>query len=341
MTRIQKLEMKRKSDYILTEDQFEILLEYTKNLSENVIQKLFNFLAKEKKSSKNRKEILDKIKEISPFLNIPEGYEIYILELYLLNFRKDGDYSSLTKDNFVDPRKSSPKRTTNVVADLYSRAMMPFQGSNLRGYWDKDNKGKEYYVVESYGWYPIYIFKDDKWYEVIERYSSSTGRQKVNVNPVSWSDDLLDSVYLLTKEEMEMLRRGVSHEQLMKNKAQNLKKSEDELISKRKSLVRNWGYNRPKISISYKITSIDTSSDKPIINVDIYDVSKREGLTAIKTPENYLKGELQGIDKEYVEESLSGELLNKFKKFVGPRFRYNEKLRDTHNLRFNFNHLKK
>lgn len=332
--------MSKINDYILTENQFNILLEYTKGLSTNVVQKLFNFISKEKKQSKNRAEILDKIKELSPFLSIPKGFETYLLELYLLNFRKDGNYSDLTKDNFIDPRKGNPKRTYNTLSDLYSKALMPFKGSNLEGYWTEDRNGKEMYIIKSYGWYPIYIFKDDQWYEVTKRYSSSTGRQMSNVNPVEWDDNSMDKVILLTPEEMEMIIRGYSYEEVKKKKAERLKKMEPELISKRKTSKTSYGYGNegPHLKISFKIVSIDTEGEKPVVNVDIYDVKKIER-GQVSPIGNYLKGEVPNVDKEYVERKVEQRLLEKFRDFLGPRYRYNEKLRDTHNLKFNFNHL--
>ena len=138
-----------------------------------VIQKLFKVLDEEKKKKKKRAEILQVIENLAPYMNIPKDYALYILEVYLLNYRKDGDYSGLTKENFVDPRKQLGKTTPNTKAKLYTIALMPFKGSNLIGQWRKDYKGNPFYEVVSYDWYPVYIFKDDKWYEVTKRYSSS------------------------------------------------------------------------------------------------------------------------------------------------------------------------
>ena len=189
-------------------------------------------------------------------MNIPTGFELYILELYLLNYRKDGDYSGLTKDNFIDPRESKAKKVSNTLSDLYSRALMPFRGSNLEGYWTNDDKGEKYYVVKSYGWYPIYINKKGRWYEVTQRYSPSTGRQISNVNPVEWNEDLLDKVYFVTPEEMKMLERGATHEEIMKNKVKNLKQKESEIVSKKATSHKPWTYygegQRTPIVIKYK-----------------------------------------------------------------------------------------
>ena len=91
--------------YVISENQHEILLNEGKEPSLSVIQKLFKVLDEEKKKKKKRAEILEVIENLALYMNIPKNYALYILELYLLNYRKDGDYSGLTKENFIDPRK--------------------------------------------------------------------------------------------------------------------------------------------------------------------------------------------------------------------------------------------
>jgi hypothetical protein len=209
--------------------------------SMRVITKLFKLLDVEKKKNRTRASLLEAIKKFAPYMGIPNGFELYILELYALNFRKDGDYSDLTKENFVDPRKQSGKVVSNPKAQQYTIAQLPFRGSNMEGYWTEDPKGVPYYKVTSYGWYPIYIFKDDKWYEVTQNYSSSTARQKSNANPVLWSDDTFDSVYTLTPDEMKLLERGYSHEEIMKNKVRKLKTIEP-YLKKRKKTAKTYNY---------------------------------------------------------------------------------------------------
>jgi len=142
----------------------KIISEQSNEPSLKVVSKLFKLLDEEKKKNKTRASLLGAIKNFIPYLGIPEGYSQYILELYVLNFRKDGDYSNLTKENFVDPRKQKGKVVSNPKAKLYTIAQLPFRASNLEGYWTTDPNRVPYYKVSSYGWYPIYIFKDDKLY---------------------------------------------------------------------------------------------------------------------------------------------------------------------------------
>lgn len=331
-------------------ERLRVIVEQDESIIEPHIVKLFRYLNEEKKTKKTRAELLDVIKNLTNYMNLPEGHELFLLELYLLNYRKDGDYSSITKENFVDPRKMKGKVTPNTKANLYTIAQLPFKGSNVEGFWKKDYKGVPYYEVQSYGYYPIYIFKNNRWYEIIENYSNSTGRQIRNANPVKWNDELYERVTLLTRKEMEMLQVGATHEDIIKNKRKTLKSQEGDLQKKRVASVTqgryDWGNqqeNHPGFKVKYKINSIDDTGDKVIINVDVLDVLRLEddSYRSLITPENYLKGEFEGVTKEKVEKSLDRKLKGEFRQFVGPRYRYNDPLPNTSVIEFNFNHLRK
>lgn len=311
--------------------------------SQPMIVKLFEVLDEQKKKTKTRASLLQRILDISPYLNIPRGFEKFLLELYVLNFQKDGDYSKLTKDNYIDPRREKAKTTPNTKAAQYTKAQLPFKGSNLRGYWGKDQKGVEQYIVESYGWYPIYIFKEGSWYQVVDSYSSSTGRQISNANPIEWDEELNQYMNILSRNDMKELMRGVSPETIKKNKLERLKKQEEDLVNARENFVSTYGGagpGSPNTKIRYKISKVDIVDDKAIITVDIYDVSKREGQKTVDTPQNYLRGELPGITKDFVEKRVEDKLKQKLKEFVGKRFQYYKPLRNVHDLKFVFNHLK-
>lgn len=334
--------------YILLESQLKKLFEQSERALEPLVVKLFKFLNEEKKGKTKRSEILNQIKNVAPYLGLPEGYEIYFLELYLLNYRPDGDYSSLTKENFVDPKKMKGKWTPNTKADLYTKAQLPFRGSNIEGYWTEDTKGVPYYVVKSYDWYPIYIFKDNRWYEVVERYSSSTGRQMSNANPVEWNDELSSKVILATRDEMKALENGATYEDVIKHKKKKLKELEPELQSKRVSRKTHWGgwdedtdVRLPDFIVKFKVNSIEEGEDKMTVVVDIFDVLKKEGNKGIETPENYLKGELEGITPQKVERAVENKLKQDLRPYIGPRYQYYEPLPDNSNIKFRFNHLKK
>jgi hypothetical protein len=324
----------------------KILSEQSNEPSLKVVSKLFKLLDEEKKKNRTRASLLEAIKNFIPYLGIPEGYKQYILELYVLNFRKDGDYSNLTKENFVDPRKQKGKVVSNPKAKQYTIAQLPFRGSNLDGFWTKDRNGVPYYKVSSYNWYPIYIFKDDKWYEVTKSYSSSTGKQMNNSNPVSWDNKEFDDLYTLTPDEMILLERGYSHDYIMKNKVDKLKTIEPDL-TQRKKIAKTYNYQRvdhqyvvPDTNIKFKVKDISVDDDKAIVNIDIYDVVNRVYGRQQDTPQNYLKGEIPNLNQTNVEYAIKIKMRGELKDYIGKRFReYTKDLKDS-KIEFKFNHLK-
>ena len=308
-----------------------------------LIVKLFKVLDEEKKKKKKRAEILEVIENLAPYMNIPPDYSLYLLELFLLNYRKDGDYSGLTKGNFIDPRKQQGKTTSNTKANLYTVAQMPFKGGNLIGQWSKDYNGKPYYEVVSYNWYPVYIFKDDKWYEVTGRYSSSTSKQMNNANPVEWSGELQEVVYLLSQEEMKMLKQGATHEEVMKHKLNKLKEFEPELTKRKKTAeIHSWHYgeNLPNANIKFKIKSVDVEGDKAIVTIDIYDVLNRVDGKETPTTQNYLKGEMTGMSQKRAEDRVKMKVRPILRDYMGTRVSNTEEDPINTNVEFKFNHLK-
>lgn len=322
-------------------------MEQSNEPSLKVVSKLFKLLNEEKKKNRTRASLLEAIENFSKYLGIPKGYSQYILELYVLNFRKDGNYSNLTKENFIDPRKQKGKVVSNTKAKQYTIAQMPFRGSNLEGYWTTDPNRVPYYKVSSYGWYPIYIFKDDKWYEVTQAYSSSTGRQMSNSNPVEWSSDNFDNLYTLTPEEMKLIERGYSHEAVMKNKVDKLKTIEPDL-TKRKKTAKTHGYRHhqdqedyvPNTNIKFQVKNIDVEGDNAIVNIDVYDVVNREDGRQVDTPQNYLKGEIPNLNQSKVEDAIKIKMRGELKDYIGKRFRWIPENPKGAKIEFRFNHLK-
>lgn len=333
----------KKREYVISESQLQRMIK-NRNLTEASVEgitplviKIFRFLNTKKKDVKSKSELQKLIEGYLPHYGIDKNYAPYMMDLYLFNYREDGDYSGLTKDNFVDPRNMKGKKTPNYNAQIFTRAQLPFEGSNLRGYWKSTIDGK-IYVVDSYGWYPIYIFKDGKWYEVSNRYSSSTGKHVYAAQPYRWNDEINSNVYLLSPQEMEMVERGASHETVMKNKRDALRSVAPSIISKKTASVKSGYGEDPKISVKYKITSVEEMDDKNVVNVDIYDVLKIEDGKQVPTPENYLKGEIPNLDKEKVESRVERKLRSELRDFMGPRF---SGYPEQENVVFRFNHLKK
>jgi hypothetical protein len=295
------------------------------------------------------KKILEKLNEILPFLSLPKKSAKYYLELYKANYRPEGDYQNLTSDEFVNLRDLPAKRTTNTGSDTYSTAKLPFKGSNLYGKWEKDGKGVEYYVIVSYNWYPIYLFKENRWYKAYHPYSSSTSKQMSNVNPIEYDSSVGTDVIFVDKDEMDALRRGATYENIMKEKPKKLSKRKEDFISKRASTIgsRGWGDN---LKVKFKITDIREEGDKAVIDVTIIDAGPREGYGSSKmipSQGKYVTGEIPGVTKEKVEKTIKNKILANFKQFVGNFPKWSEDAGydldtypEKHTVKFNFIHPK-
>lgn len=307
----------------------------------SVVSNLFKYLNVVKKKVRTEKELLEEIKHICKYYSIPTGYERYILALYLLNYREDGDYNDLTKGNFVDPREKSGPRTANRGARPFTTAKMPFHGSNLKGYWTRDPHGVEFYVVTSYDWWPMFIFKNDNWYVNMESqgYSVSTRNQYSNSIPNFHETP----TYYVRKSDMDALKYGHSHETIMKANRREIQSKISNVVSNKKERI---SFNSPNgdtpIYIKYKITSIETEGEKFIIDVDIYDVVKRDNHSEVPTPENYLKGELGNVTVDFIENGMKKIIyMTKLTKFFGKVYDGSNDFFDNLEIEFRFKHLKK
>lgn len=283
-----------------------------------IITKLFRFLNEQKKVHKTKEALLKVIRDYLPFFGIPENKDRFILELYLHNYRKDGNYSNLTKDNYVDPRNMKGRKIPNWESNKYVGAQLPFEGSNLEGFWKQTRSGK-IYVVQSYGWYPIYIFKDDIWYQIQERYSSSTGKQMNASNPYYYDKNLDSNVYLLNRNEMEKVERGATHDEIMAYKKDRFKNLIPDLTS---NPVQNLRFGVPSSTIKFKISSVEESDDTFIINVDIHGV----------------KGAIQNAEPETIENKVESKIRQNLREYLGGKIKGTP---DKETILIKFNHLDK
>jgi hypothetical protein len=326
-----------------------ILLEQSeKPLSPEEIR-LFKELNKNEKSLTSDKKKLNFIEDLSSYLSLPKKSATYYLQLYKANYRPGGDYQNITFDDFVDMRNLPAIKTTNVRSDIYSTPKLPFKGSNLYGRWEKDNKGVQYYVIVSYNWYPIYLFKENKWYKVYHPYSISTSKQMSNVNPIGYDSTVGTDVVYVDKDEMDKLRYGATYEDIMKEKPKKLSKSKEDFLSKRTSTAKGgrWG---SYLKVKFKITDIREEGDKAVVDVNVIDAGPTEGDGSnkmIPTQGKYVTGEIPGVTKENVEKTIKNKILGNFKQFVGNFPKWSEETGydldsypEKHTVKFNFIHPK-
>lgn len=284
----------------------------------------------EKKEVKLKKDLIERIEEILPVTGKSPELALYFYELYKLNYREDGAYEKITFRDFVDPKHSKQKYTPNPQAWNRVIAKLPFRGSNLEGYWRNDAKGNPIYIIISYQWFPIFIYRNGVWYEVTDRYSSSTGRQMAHVSPNGWRREIKHETFLLTPNEMKQVIGGVSHEDLIKQKMEKLV-GEKENLTKRAGWKKTWDHG--EFIIRYKITDVKKEDDKVVVNVDVNDVALP------RQPRfNYLTSD-GPINKEKVEKRLEQILLNKLKNYAGQIGNWSQP--KSYIIKFELNHKKK
>ena len=322
---------------------------HLKNIKEQITEeglnrstvKLFKILNTEKKNLKTRANILEFLTKALKLIGFNPDLALYYLELYVLNYRKDGNYESISKNEIIDPKSQKGKTISNTKAWMYTMSQMPFKGSNLSSYWKDDSKGVPVYVVLSYGWYPIFVYKKGIWYQIVDSYSSSTGRQISNSNPNHWkayNKNVESDVYFMNKEELRKLINYAGHDEIMKEKLERFKeKGKESSTQKLKNVSRYY----PNIKIKFKIKSIEEEDGKAVVTIDVLDVLKKEGQKGVETSDHYLRGDLNGVTKESVENTIVSELGNKLKEFVGKRMKFDsEGVAKIDNVEFKFNHLR-
>ena len=119
---------------------------------------------------------------------LDDFFELY--NKYTQNYREDGRYEDTKTSELKQVHNLKAKKVTNSNASERVSELLPFKGSNLEGRWEQDAKSDWGYIVLSYGWYPIYIYKYKKWFEVSGSYSSSTGKQMNNTRPTRWNSKI-------------------------------------------------------------------------------------------------------------------------------------------------------
>ncbi len=281
--------------------RYRILMEQdTDGPLSSVEIKLFKYLNSKKKKGVN---ILDLIKTMLPFFNIPKSEANYYLKLYSANYRPDGDYENITTNNFVDIRDVKPTKTSNQTAYEFTSGKIPFKGSNLNGYWDNNTNGDKYYVVKSYDWYPIFLFIHNQWFQVLDNYSSSTSKHISHSNPIRYNSGLGEKVRMATPNELKMLIRGKSPDDIFNERVPNFvnKVNNGEIKFKNVPTLRTiWGTGRVK----YTVTDVKEENGKIVIDVKINKAGQLVDRKMVEKPELYDDEQFMSNIKNGVESEI-------------------------------------
>ena len=144
--------------------------------------KIFNLLNREKENLKTKEEITQYLKKVLGYLGYDKDGAMYYYYLYSLNYRPEGRYEEIKKGEEKSLSDIKAGKIANYTMSSFAKGKIPFKGNNVEGFWETDPKGVKQFVITSYGWYPIYIFKDRIWYQVSESYSKNhKNHQKLNL----------------------------------------------------------------------------------------------------------------------------------------------------------------
>lgn len=240
--------------------------EMTDKLSPRMIA-LFKFLQDKKKDLKTKKAVVDFFEKKLPLVGVKKEEALRYYYLYTLNYRPNGDYENISPEEFKNEKDFPGRKISNVTSGTYAYAKMPFEGSNLRGYWEKDSRGVDQYVITSYGWYPILVFKNNKWYSVSEKYSSSTGKQYNNVT----REGIYKTTQLRSKD-LKSLVDGTTEDKIKNRRIDEFMENyKDNFLNSSfynfMSLVVDGTFT--KIAFDCAITNIESTGDKILIDAEV------------------------------------------------------------------------
>jgi hypothetical protein len=260
-----------------------------KPLSEKEIR-LFKYLNTHKKETKTQAALLDLVSTMMPMIGKNPNEARFYYEVYTANFRPDGDYENLDKNNFKDYREFKQRKTPNNNAYVYTGSKIPFKGSNLEGTWNVNRNNEWYYVVTSYNWYPIYLFINNQWYRVSNNWSSSTSKHLSFSDPnrKNYDTNLENTVISVTPDEIKSIMDGKSLTDVKTNRVSNFKeKFADALKSTSKLMSIGWGEDKKKVK--YTITDVSEEDGKIKFDIRIDKAGNVEGTNKmVVNPDGYI-----------------------------------------------------
>jgi hypothetical protein len=246
---------------------------------------------------------------------LDDFFEIY--NKYTQNYREDGRYEDTKTSELKQFHTLKSKKVTNTNASERVAELLPFKGSNLEGRWEQDGKGDWAYVVISYGWYPIYIYKYKKWFEASNTYSSSTSKQMRNTRPTRWNSKIGKEMLICNSDEMAEIRRGsIKPDQLVVNKNNKFTESIDNLIDSRTLQTIRVGWF-PRVRLSFYYTGVRFNEKMPEVTINVVKVDKMDGNKIDKESGDFFTDNMVGVTKEYLKNSIDSYFERSFSEMLG------------------------
>lgn len=281
--------------------------------SESVLNKreilLFKYLNDNKKQAGTKDDVIKLIKGILGYFGMKESDARMYYEMYTANFRENGDYENLTKENFKDYRDFKQRKVSNRSANEYATAKMPFKGSNLEGVWGMNRKNEWYYVITSYGWYPIYLFINNQWYRTLDTYSPSTRKHLAHSDPARYDSALQQEVVLVSKGEMTRLMDGTYNlNDVEFQRVLNFVRGKDKVIGYKKLVSGGWNDNAHKVS--FTITDIENVDGKIKIFVKVNKAGRIIDRKMVVDPDYQNNPELLNNIENTIKQTIMREYPN-------------------------------
>lgn len=263
----------------------------------------FKFLNTYRKASKSTGNKLGDfiLSNMKSFGLNPSEYQHY-LNLYTQNYREDGRYDLTKKSELNQFHKLKSVRTSNQRAGDLVAELKPFKGNNLRANWEKDNKGDWGYVVYSWDWYPVFMYKYRRWFQVDDNYSSSTSKQMSQSHPARYNSSIQKTVFIVSRDEMRNLRDGnETTENVVSNKNEKLIKTIEKQLNEYKQVRLGW---YPRVRISYNFLGVDFIEGNPVVDVSVVYVDKMNGKKIDREAGDFRSGEMEGVSREYITDLM-------------------------------------
>tara|TARA_B100001115_G_C15782042_1_gene384765 strand:+ start:497 stop:1024 length:528 start_codon:yes stop_codon:yes gene_type:complete len=149
----------------------KILKEEVTTQQDNYQRNMVDILRREGFDSKTPyQKVLRYLNDVMGIVGM-EAFEMY--QLFKDNVSTISNNPLVRKD--IKDRKM---RTANIRSRDLVINRIPFKGNNTHAEYRNGA-----YVVFSYGWYPVFVYKDGQWFENEEGYSMSTKKQMSQMRP--------------------------------------------------------------------------------------------------------------------------------------------------------------
>lgn len=292
-------------------NKFRNLIVILENENERAFSKweiiLFKLLDKNKEKLKTKSDYQNFISRILEVSGMSPKEALYYYYVYSINYRPDGKYEDIKKGEQKIPGEGiKPATTSNYNMRNFAENKIPFRGNNVEGFWERDSKGEPQYVITSYDWYPIFIFKDSKWYKVSESYSMSTAKQMGQTG-------IYRGTNYLSPRAMKELRTGRDIEDI-RDEQKKLVSSEISkiLMEKPYNFITVYLHQTPTSGshrIKFATNFVDQQDEKFVIDLDVLEVALLDGRGSIITrlSDDMVDDNL----KKQIKFALNGALIGK------------------------------